>query len=58
MSGMPAMVQFGGMLVMAVIMMEDDMQSDDGIGLGGRPKVFSALLLLARYDGDSCFEKS
>ena len=29
MSGMPTMVQFGG--GMLVIMMEDDMQSDDGI---------------------------
>ena len=48
----------GPVWMLLVIMMEDDMQSDDGIGLGGRPKVYSALLLLARYDGASCFEKS
>ena len=39
---------------MSVIMMDDDMQSDDGIGLGGLPKVYSALLMLARYY--KCFE--
>ena len=37
---------------------EDEMECEDGMGLGGRPEVFSALLLLAGYDGDSCFEKS
>ena len=44
----------GPVWMLLVIMMDDDMQSDDGIGLGGLPKVYSALLMLARYY--KCFE--
>ena len=42
---------------MSVIMMDDDMQSDDQIGLGGHPKVYSAHdQAYGQYDDGDCFE--